>query len=309
MKPRFTYTYDPSRMDWDSLRISNHSEQGGGAQGTQIIETDSGVVCWSDSKLFRLNYNSRIWEKLNTTGVAVPAVVVDRDGAVYEPKRNRILFFKYASPVSVQSYNLETEILTNVTTVNSAVAVINNNNFREVVYLPDQDILFFGGKNSGAHLIYDCSSERFDTVRIEPSTLFTGGYSTGLMYDAKRKIIWQVDQKLEINAMRPQNLMTLLEKQKAGCSFKPFLRAIPNPFNPSSNLSFSLPIEKSGILEVFNAYGVLIRKLYEGQLGAGNHQIEWNGRDDFGRKVSAGLYVVRLTLGKESLNTRIIFAK
>lgn len=64
----------------------------------------------------------------------------------------------------------------------------------------------------------------------------------------------------------------------------------PNPFNPTTEISFSLP-EASGVkLEVFNIRGQKVTTLADGTYSAGEHTITWDASD-----MSSGVYFYRLT--------------
>ena len=69
----------------------------------------------------------------------------------------------------------------------------------------------------------------------------------------------------------------------------------PNPFNPSTVIPFALPGAAAHVrLQVYNLLGQRVRTLLTGPMGAGFHTIVWNGRDDAGRQVAAGLYISEL---------------
>ncbi len=68
----------------------------------------------------------------------------------------------------------------------------------------------------------------------------------------------------------------------------------PNPFNPATTVGFSLPQTGPVRLTVHDVRGRLVRVLRDETLGAGNHQVRWNGLDGGGRAVASGLYLVQL---------------
>ncbi len=68
----------------------------------------------------------------------------------------------------------------------------------------------------------------------------------------------------------------------------------PNPFNPSTRLTFTLPRQGRVSLRIYDPAGRLVRTLVEGELPAGVQQVTWNGRDAAGRSVGAGVYFARL---------------
>ncbi len=68
----------------------------------------------------------------------------------------------------------------------------------------------------------------------------------------------------------------------------------PNPFNPSTRISFTLTSAGDVRLELFDARGRRVRLLDAGPRTAGEHVVSWNGTDDAGRRLAAGAYLVRL---------------
>lgn len=71
----------------------------------------------------------------------------------------------------------------------------------------------------------------------------------------------------------------------------------PSPFNPRTELSFSLPSAERVSVDVFDVAGRRVNGLFEGRLAAGPHSIAWDGRDMRGADVSSGLYLFRVTIG------------
>jgi len=74
-------------------------------------------------------------------------------------------------------------------------------------------------------------------------------------------------------------------------------RPHPNPFNPSTTLSFDLPATQAVRLMVYNLSGRRVATLINETLPAGRHAARWQGRDHAGRLVAAGTYLYRLQAG------------
>ena len=72
---------------------------------------------------------------------------------------------------------------------------------------------------------------------------------------------------------------------------------IPNPFTSQTSISFSLAREEDVRLRVYDLAGRVVRTVLESRLGAGRHQVAWDGRDDAGRSVAQGIYFLRLRAG------------
>ena len=68
----------------------------------------------------------------------------------------------------------------------------------------------------------------------------------------------------------------------------------PNPFNPSTTIRFRLPVAGSASLSIHDAAGRRVRTVDLGHRGAGEGSWVWNGKDDAGRGVASGTYLVRL---------------
>ncbi len=81
----------------------------------------------------------------------------------------------------------------------------------------------------------------------------------------------------------------------------------PNPFNPSTTISFTLPRGGDASLTVYNIAGQKVRTLISGFTAAGTHSAMWNGRDDSGRMVSSGVYIAHLRTGMPYQVARCFF--
>lgn len=64
----------------------------------------------------------------------------------------------------------------------------------------------------------------------------------------------------------------------------------PNPFNPQTEISFSLPSAGRAVIKIFDLQGRIVRTYDSGQLPPGTHHLIWNGRDDHGRDVASGVF-------------------
>ena len=88
------------------------------------------------------------------------------------------------------------------------------------------------------------------------------------------------------------------------------LSAAPNPVHPSFggsvSLRFSLAVEGAYRLSVYDLSGRRVRALSSGTLVRGDHAVSWDGRDDAGHAVAAGVYLARLSAGGQAAVTRIV---
>ncbi|MGH7600095.1 MAG: FlgD immunoglobulin-like domain containing protein, partial [bacterium] len=76
----------------------------------------------------------------------------------------------------------------------------------------------------------------------------------------------------------------------------------PNPFNPSTMIDFALPAAGKVTVNIYNETGQLVRKLVDGEMSAGRHAVRWNGRNQLGKAVAAGIYLYRIVVHGEDGN-------
>jgi hypothetical protein len=83
----------------------------------------------------------------------------------------------------------------------------------------------------------------------------------------------------------------------------------PNPFNPTTLISYSLANAGAIELKLFNVLGQEVRTLVDGFMPAGQHQIEWNGTDETGRRVASGVYLYRLKTTDATITKKMLMLK
>jgi hypothetical protein len=71
----------------------------------------------------------------------------------------------------------------------------------------------------------------------------------------------------------------------------------PNPFNPATRIPYAAAENRPIRLEIYNPAGRLVRSLFNGEVRIGRHEAVWDGRDDAGMMVPAGIYLVRMQAG------------
>ena len=78
----------------------------------------------------------------------------------------------------------------------------------------------------------------------------------------------------------------------------------PNPFNPTTSISFSIPEQSQTSLKVYDIKGNLISTLLNQTMNVGHHQIEWNGEN-----LSSGTYFIRINSGEFSDVKKVVLVK
>ncbi len=87
------------------------------------------------------------------------------------------------------------------------------------------------------------------------------------------------------------------------------LTIAPNPSRQNTNIGFSLPRLSHVGIKVYNITGQMVRELVNGELNKGEHQFKWNGRDNSGKQVSCGSYILRIQIDNETINRIIVLTR
>ena len=83
----------------------------------------------------------------------------------------------------------------------------------------------------------------------------------------------------------------------------------PNPFNPSTEITFDLPERMDVGLTVYDVGGRHVRTLIDGTLTGGFKRITWDGRNTQGAFVASGVYFYTLRAGSEQVTKRMTLLK
>ncbi|MDZ7304357.1 MAG: phytase [candidate division KSB1 bacterium] len=83
----------------------------------------------------------------------------------------------------------------------------------------------------------------------------------------------------------------------------------PNPFNPNTTISFALPEAGKVTLSIYSVTGQLVRTLVDREMPAGWQTVRWNGRDEAGKTVAAGMYLYQIVVKVDNGEAAFIHTK
>ena len=113
------------------------------------------------------------------------------------------------------------------------------------------------------------------------SRLSEGGYTADGVYVLKSLVSDQITAVQTPEAARPV-------QHRLGNSY-------PNPFNPAVVIPLDLATDAVRVsLTVYDVLGRRVRQMWQGPLGAGTHRFTWDGRDEVGKGVAAGVYIYKV---------------
>lgn len=87
------------------------------------------------------------------------------------------------------------------------------------------------------------------------------------------------------------------------------LPVYPNPFNPSTSVTYQLPESADVSVTVFNNMGQMVRELASGRHSAGRYTVQWDGRDSRGTTVTSGLYICFFKAGSQVFKQKMILMR
>ncbi len=105
--------------------------------------------------------------------------------------------------------------------------------------------------------------------------------------------IKNVTLKMIINTEKFEKVISLLINNNPKLPNKTVLHsAYPNPFNPTTTIKFSVQENETAMFEIFNLKGQTVKSYPI--FNAGNYEVNWNGTDDNGNKVTSGVFFYKL---------------
>jgi hypothetical protein len=99
-----------------------------------------------------------------------------------------------------------------------------------------------------------------------------------------------------------------------GARFEPVptdfaVNAYPNPFNPSTTVSYDLPVDAAVTIVIYDAVGQEVRRLVSDQKSAGRYKVQWDARDNLGHAVGSGVYIASVKAGSWSASQKMLLLK
>ena len=185
----------------------------------------------------------------------------------------------------------------------------------------------YGFKSTGTDL-YGFPISRIGPVRATPALADIGGDGdVDLVYagwDLSLNI-WELNRPYDPEAMPWPTFQGNMMRTGVWAPYDPdtsieaadipmrldLAQNVPNPFNPVTRISFTLPTDYDGrvTLCVYDLLGRRVRTLLDDALEGGVHTVTWQGRDDEGRTAASGIYLYRLVSDAGQRHGRMTLVK
>ena len=147
--------------------------------------------------------------------------------------------------------------------------------------------------------LVDLTRQEWQMVEVPVEAFALEGPASGFYLLGKFGGTFYVDDiYLATGTQRPSIPTAVVEEQVAGLPEGFVLRQnYPNPFNGETVIGFVLPTREEVELTVFDLVGQRVTTLVWGTWEVGEHEVRWDGRDEYGRKLASGVYLYLLRAG------------
>lgn len=165
---------------------------------------------------------------------------------------------------------------------------------------------------AGAFIVYAWSA---DTLRVTANPIFDAAEvidCTGRIIEVDSLLSTTAQAVFSAGAASPgynpcQESVAGLPENEPGPPSLSLAQSVPNPLRRSTRISYTLSGDEDyARLQIFDLQGRLVRTLVSEQAAPGQHDVDWDSRDQRGHRVAAGLYFYRLETAKQALTRRLI---
>lgn len=158
------------------------------------------------------------------------------------------------------------------------------------------------------HKIYrqDMTSTEPAIVFTTIDTFFVDGVAQG-EYN-----YWVTTVDYNGNESESSDIVTVMLSSEDGSALPTnfaLMQNYPNPFNPSTQIQYALPEDANVVVTIYDVVGRQVRALVHETKQAGYHSALWNGTNDAGLSVSAGIYMYIIQAGDYRAVKKMIFMK
>ena len=206
-----TSLYDPDRSEFEPVFPNPFKQH---CYVTSLKSTPRGVVCWHPGYLGLLDAVGRRWARLPIKpvgGAKMPWPQTDGTSFTYDSKRDVLWlspFAGYQKPSGqIWRYDMKTGELRQMDPGNRKEIglgpAFRKRSIRETVYLADADLVLFNNFHGGRQVVYDPGKNTWALTNIRQRAKDLGGVDIGLMWDARRKLVWAMSGGRRMFVLRP----------------------------------------------------------------------------------------------------------
>ena len=121
-------------------------------------------------------------------------------------------------------------------------------------------------------------------------------------------ISWDLEGTFGITFVEVQGLNNSNDQSAIPVNYKLYL-AYPNPFNPSTTIRYDLPEHSYVTITIYDMLGRQVKTLINQTQNAGYKSVIWNATNDYGKPVSAGIYLYQIQAGEYMQTKKMVLLK
>lgn len=167
-------------------------------------------------------------------------------------------------------------------------------NYVDVIGSTGGTLFFKSQSNQGRAISYNGSGNNNRTIH---SAVVFGALRNGS------------DTKIELMDIYMNYLTEITGIEEVSNEYISNITVVPNPARKNVNVKFSMVQPGHVKVTIYNIAGQKVRQLADRSMATGVHTLTWYGRDDMGRNLSSGNYIVEIETASERINKVIVFVK
>jgi hypothetical protein len=140
-----------------------------------------------------------------------------------------------------------------------------------------------------------------------PIIVMIENYRSGLLWE-NFMANPEIQPMLDSIGFVPDSTTSIIDESSVMNDFR-IIGNYPNPFNPSTTISFMLPQREFIEINVYNSLGERINKLAYREFESGENKISWHGTDYYGEHVSSGIYFYKINSTEKMLTGKMVLQK
>ncbi len=176
---------------------------------------------------------------------------------------------------------------------------------------------------------YDSALREFDSARVQAPRLTdsvvavlnieltnilrgmrSGGNTTQSLGNSSERLETYREHVLQLTQLINQRSYQSMHKQDPTLPTEFSLaKPYPNPFNSTTRIKFSVPVNHHVVLEVYDRLGREVATIANKDFQAGKYLIDWDGKNSSGQKVSSGVYFIHMNAGMFSATQKSVMVK
>jgi hypothetical protein len=291
-------TSESTQSNTSTITIASTLEGPANLQST-VISANNVILTWSAPS----NISGLTSYKVYRDGTLIQTIIPPETSTIDTPSMGDHTYFVTAM------FGTSESIQSNMINVHISAIIGAPSNLQAVVNAPHVNLTWSTPAETAGMTSYKIYRNNALIMEITPATVtsYTDSPSISGNYS------YYVTAMFGTTESSTSNVATIDVTANEDGIQTPYVTALndnyPNPFNPETNISFSLAKSKYANLLIYNFNGQKVRELVHGNMTAGQHIVSWNGTDNNGNKVASGFYFYKLVTDDKTITKKMIMLK